>query len=115
MKKERIFDAVLECFDADGHYYKITSDYLKKHGFGACIDIRQAKTEEDARICYAYEHRDKECEKMILLIEVFQLDAEQIARLYTASRFLRRWYKKTEWQFCPSADLINRLWAFVIG
>lgn len=115
MNKERIFDAVLECFDAEEHYKRTSAEYRKKHGFGACIDVRRGLTEEVARIRDALEHSQKEYEKTVLLIEVFRLDAEQTARLYTASRFLRKWYKKTDWQFCPSADLINSLWAFVIG
>lgn len=115
MNKERIFDTVNEANDSYGWYHKISARYYKKHGYHAFLDPKRGYDVEEEAIDRAYNNQWADTQNVVRLWEIFELDAEQIKRLYIASRFLRRWYERENWEFCASRDLIDRLWDFVIG
>lgn len=115
MNKERIFDVIIEAYESAEAYHGNSAKYYKKHGFHAYFDIRRKMDDDTARLYYDYQRDNTDGEKVRVLFEVFKLDRDQVERAYTATRFLRKWYNRTAWQFCPSDDLVNRLWAFVIG
>lgn len=115
MNKERVFIAIMDMFEATGHYNKVSNDYQKKHGFGAFLDYAHGMDSDTRKVEYAYQRDKTETEAWWTIREIFEFTNEQSDRLYTATRFLRKWYERTEWAVTPRKDMIDRLWAFVIG
>ena len=115
MNKERIFDTVNEYNESYGWYRKISARYYKEHGYHAYLDPKRGLDAEKEAIYRAYNNQWADSQNAQRLCEIFELDKEQNARLYIASRFLRRWYERENWEFCATKDLIDRLWQFVIG
>lgn len=114
MNYERIFDIVAESFDSEAEYCKESARYKEKHGHYAFIDPK-ALTDETERIYRLYNNRSADYDTVLDFIGVFEFTPDQTERLYIATRFLRRWYNRTKWQYCPKREMIDRLWAFVIG
>lgn len=47
------------------------------------------------------------------LLEVFCSDKDQVARFFIAWRAWRSWYERTEWQYCASNKMLERLGDFI--
>ena len=115
MKKEIIFLTVLDSFDSHGFYSRISAEYRKKHGHYAFIDRKSVMSDEVQKIAEAGDRNYSDNSKVYLLIDIFGFDAEQVARFYSASRALRRWYEATSYECIPDDALLDRLWKFVTG
>lgn len=115
MNFERLLDHVNEQTESYGAYHLASIQYKKKHGYGCYMDLGRGMDEDKQKVYHAYETDREEWYKLIAILEVLDYDSEQSDRLYKAARALRRWYNRTEWQYCPSRDLIDRLEKWVVG
>lgn len=64
---------------------------------------------------YAREVSDREQSAVYTLIEVFQLDKEAQARLYSAARAVNRWRIRTEWARLIPDDMKKQIERFIFG
>ena len=112
---DRVLDFMLELDDATFDYCKSSKKYFKKHGHCVYLDVAKGLTPEERHIDYAYHNEDK-CRNIVWsVMEVLNLDTDQRNRLYVATRAMKRWYEKTEWQYCAPSELIDRIAVFVEG
>lgn len=115
MKIDRIFDYMLEELSADYEYAKLSARYRKKHGCGAFFYNGKRLTDEEQRLDYARRNADEAHYIRWAIQDVLGLEGDQLARLYNATRALRRWYNDTEWMVLPSEELLTRLYRYIIG
>ena len=115
MKFDRFLDKIAENWADYDAYKRLSVAYRKAHGFGCFMDIRTGLSAEKEKLYHASESEQASWGSVSAMIELLDLDRDQIARAYIAARALLRWYNRTEWQFCPSRDLVDRLEKFVMG
>ena len=114
MKIDRLIDKLIELFDAETDYRYSSAKYHKEHPFKT-VWMDNPANKEEKHIVYAYHVEDRMGEALSSLYYVLDLNRDQVERLYSAARAMRRWYKLTKWDRIPSEDLNNRLHDFVIG
>lgn len=116
---DRLIDFVMEWFDANNDYIKSSRAYYKKYHYGVCLNYvgRYAETteqeKEELHIQYAYEYEMKTNGCLSALMEVLKMDVDTINRLYSAGRFMKKWYEKTNWERLPSAELEYRIYKYI--
>lgn len=109
MRIDRLFDYMMQEFDADYDYAKRSADYRKAHGYGAYFYNGKKLTNEEQMLDYARHNADEAHYISWALQDVLGIEGEQTARLYNATRALRRWYNDTNWEKFPSEELLIRL------
>lgn len=110
---DRLLDLVNESLDATNDYCLSSKRYYRKHGYGVYLD--RVKTAEERHIAYAC-HRDEASRDVVSgITEVFRMDADQIKRLYSAARFARKWYERTNWERLLPEELCNRIETYVFN
>lgn len=114
MKIDRLIDKLIELFDAETDYRYSSAKYHKEHPFKT-VWMDNPANKEEKHIVYAYHVEDRMGEALSSLYYVLDLNQDQVERLYSAARAMRRWYKLTKWDRIPSEELNNRLHDFVIG
>lgn len=115
MNIERLLDIILEAMDSTFAYYRESARYRSAHGCGAYFDLRAGLSAEKEKLYYAHNRDYEDNTALSAIFEVLDFDSDQIARAYIAARALRKWYIRTEWQFCPGDNLKAALEKFVIG
>lgn len=115
MKFDRFLDKIAENWADYDAYKRLSVAYRKAHGYGCFMDIRTGLSAEAEKLYHAEENERISAWSVSDMIELLDLDRDQIHRAYIAARALLRWYNRTEWAFCPSLELIDRLEKFVMG
>lgn len=115
MKFERLLDKIAENWSDYECEMRLSVAYRKAHGHCAYIDIRRGLSDEVAAIYHASESERNSRYSVGDMMELLDLDSDQIHRAYIAARALLTWYNRTQWDFCPSSELVDRLEKFVMG
>lgn len=116
MNIERLLDTILNANDTYAMYSSLSAKYRKANcGCGVYFYNGKKLSAEEQRIEYYYHEDNADRGAVSAVFEVLGFDRDQIARAYIAARSLRRWYERTEWQFCPGDNLKAALEKFVIG
>lgn len=110
---DNLLNIVHQYYDAEEEYNRKSKTYLRKHGHGVYFYNGKKLTDEEQRIEWACRSHNEMWNVLMYLGDVLELDKEQWARLYIASRALRRWYNDTKWERLPSHELQARLGAFI--
>ena len=113
MNYEVLLDTIMQRNTDVYDYYKLSKAYIKEHGHGLNID--RAKTDKERRIAYLSRETWFEDGGIDTCMDLLGYEREQRLMAYKAARALERWYAKTDWQRCPSRDLIDRLQRYVEG
>lgn len=114
MNIERLLDKIIEAMDSTFSYYRESARYRSAHGFGAYFDLRAGLSAEKENLYHKYNRDYEDNSALSAIFEVLDFNSDQIARAYVAARALRKWYNRTEWQFCPGYELKDALEKFVI-
>lgn len=113
IKLDTLIDLIHEADDENNSYHRLSAQHRRKYGYGVNID--RARTDEERRIAYYYHSSADTGNTVYGIISVLGLDRDQVGRLYTAARAMKRWYEDTEWQRLPSEKLMDRLGKYVMG
>lgn len=104
---ERLIDAVAACNEAYNEYCRSAKN-LYKGPF-------EAITERKNHVNYAREVSDRENSSVYTLIEVFNLDKEAQARLYSAARAVNRWRNATNWARLIPDTMQEQIRRYIFG
>lgn len=104
---ERLIDAVAACNEAYNEYCKSAKNLYK----GPFETI----TERKNHVNYAREVSDRENSSVSTLIEVFNLDKEAQARLYSAARAVNRWRNATNWARLIPDTMQEQIRRYIFG
>ena len=111
-----VFDSIIEAWQCTDDYYRACAHYYKKHGFHACLDYKYGLDYEKRTIMWKSNWKDQGDSTINALVAaLFNNDCDQTRRLFIATRALHRWYERTNWQYIPDSELIDRLARFVEG
>ena len=72
-------------------------------------------TERKNHVNYAREVSDRENSSVVTLIEVFNLDKEAQARLYSAARAVNRWRNATKWARLIPDTMQEQIRRYIFG
>lgn len=72
-------------------------------------------TERKNHVNYAREVSDRENSSVVTLIEVFNLDKEAQARLYSAARAVNRWRNATNWARLIPDTMQEQIRRYIFG
>lgn len=115
MNIDRLIDVMIEADNNTFNYYKTCQDYKKKHGYIAYIDLSAGIDDDKKRILYADRWMNASDEAARAVIDVLGLDPEQTERLYAVAGAVKKWYERTNWERCLSADLLDRIERYVFS
>lgn len=104
---ERLIDAVAACNEAYNEYCRSAKNLYK----GPFETI----TERKNHVNYAHEVSDRENSSVSTLIEVFNLDKEAQARLYSAARAVNRWRNATNWARLIPDTMKEQIRRYIFG
>lgn len=104
---ERLIDAVAACNEAYNEYCRSAKN-LYKEPF-------ETITERKNHVNYARKVSDRENSSVSTLIEVFNLDKEAQARLYSAARAVNRWRNATNWARLIPDTMKEQIRRYIFG
>lgn len=110
---DAMMNIVIEAHDASQDYYYRVRRYQRK--YGQTLWLSNPKNTEERRLVWAYHADDRASDKVYALICALDLENEEVERMYSAARALRRWYNQTHWEKCPSESLLERIGAYIFA
>lgn len=110
MNMERLIDITIECMDSTNEYFHASKKYYKSHGHG--VHMENLRTAEEKHIGYCYHRESADSEKITAIAEILDLD---INKLYTAARAARKWYEKTEYQYCLKSEMLKQFEQYIFN
>ena len=112
---DNLLNIVMQYYDDDASYRTKSKAYHRTHGHGVYFYNGKRLTKEEQGIEWASREADDTMHTLWALYDVLELDPDQVRRLHTACKALRRWYNDTQWERLPSHELQARLGAFIFG
>lgn len=104
---ERLIDAVAASNEAYNDYCRSAKNLYR--------EPIETIEERSAHVKYAREVSDRESNAVSTLVEVFRLDTEAQARLYSAARAVNRWRIATEWARCIPDAMKEQIRRYIFG
>ncbi len=104
---ERLMDLVDEENNASSDYRCKSKDLYK----GDLEKLAERKKDLE----YAYHCHERAEDAVRAIIEVFQLDKDQVNRLYIAGRAVKRWRDRTEWARLIPDTMQKQIERFIFG